>query len=153
MHMTHCLFFADLPNGEFSKRLCIQGIESNMIYIYFLFTVCGLPEFKFPTIHIFALLSEYNNFLTLLPCSRDNAHQIFKVLLATPHRSSSSSLSSSTSSSSTSSPRSFHLLLPSGRCLRPHERRAAPLESPGLRGIFGLDGCPAEPGKARTKTR
>ena len=26
-------------------------------------------------------LSEYNNFLTLLPCSRDNANQIFKVRL------------------------------------------------------------------------
>ena len=46
-------------------------------------------------------------------------------------------------------PRSFSLHLPSGRCLRPHERRAAPLESPGLRGIFGLDGCPGKPGFQR----
>ena len=90
-------------------------------------------------------LSEYNNFLTLLPCSQDNSHQIFKVHLANSQSSSSSSsLPSSLSSSSTS--RSFSLLLPSGRCLRPHERRAAPLESPGLRGIFGLDGCP-QPGE------
>ena len=134
MQMARCLFFADLPNGEFSKRLCVQGIKPNMI--------CVLPAFKFPTF----FLSEYNNFLTLLPCSRDNANQIFKVRLATPHQSSPSS----SSSSFTSSLRSFQLLLPSGRCLRPHERRAAPLESPGLRGIFGLDGCPALPGKTRT---
>ena len=82
-------------------------------------------------------LSEYNNFLTLLPCSRDNSHQIFKVHLASSQSLSSPSLNSSSSSSS----RSFSLLLPSGRCLRPHER-------PGLRGIFGLDGsdCP-QPGE------
>ena len=125
--MTWFPFFADLPNGEFSKRLCVQGISLNISdNMYFLFR-------SFCILHLCTIpLSEYNNFLTLLPCSRDNGHQVFKVRLA----------KHSTSSFS----RSFHLLLPSGRCLRPHERRAAPLESPGLRGIFGLDGCPAQTG-------
>ena len=81
-------------------------------------------------------LSEYNNFLTLLPCSKENSHQIFKLQLPT------------VLPTLLPSPRSFSLLLPSGRCLQPHERRAAPLESPGLRGIFGLDNCPP-PGNAR----